>query len=38
MSKVKISMNELTPELTQEELLELEAAENKQVVFDEDCP
>lgn len=38
MSKVKISMNELTPELTQEELLELEAAENKPIVYDEDCP
>lgn len=38
MSKVKISMNELTSELTQEELLELEAAENRPVVYDEDCP
>ena len=38
MSKVKMSVNELTLELTQEELLELEAAESKPVIFDEDSP
>ena len=28
----------LCSELTEEELLDLEAAENKPVVYDEDCP
>ena len=38
MSKVKMNMNELTSELTQEELLELEAAADKPVIYDDDSP
>lgn len=38
MSKVKISVNELTSELTQEELQDLEAAAKKTTVYDEDSP
>ena len=35
---VKMSINELTSELTQEELLDLETAEGKPVTYDEDSP
>lgn len=35
---VKVNMSELTPELTREEMLELEQAETKTVVYDEDSP
>lgn len=38
MGKVKMSMNELRSELTQEELMDLEAAEAKPIVYDEDSP
>ena len=38
MSMVKMSINELTSELTQEELLDLETAEGKPVTYDEDSP
>lgn len=38
MSKVKMSINELTSELTKDELLELEAASDKSVIYDEDSP
>lgn len=31
-------LKELCSELTGEELLELEAAENRPIVYDEDCP
>ena len=34
----KISMSDISPELTPEELQELEAAEKMPVIFDEDCP
>lgn len=34
----KISMSHISPELTPEELQELEAAEKMPVIFDEDCP
>ena len=34
----KITLNELTPELTNEELQELEAAESMTPVFDDDSP
>ena len=33
-----VTLKELDPELTAEEKLELEAAENRMPVFDEDCP
>ena len=33
-----MSMNELKSELTQEELLNLEAAANKPIIYDEDSP
>lgn len=33
-----IMMNSLPPELTPAELAELDAAEKKTVIFDEDCP
>ena len=33
----KISMSDISPELTPEELQELEAAEKMPVIFDEDC-
>lgn len=33
-----ITLKELNPELTAEEKRELEAAENRMHVFDEDCP
>ena len=35
---VKMTMNELSQELTDEELRELEAAEKKEPVFDDDSP
>ena len=35
---VKMTMNELSQELTAEELLELEAAEKKEPAFDDDSP
>lgn len=35
---VKMSINELTSELTQEELLDLKTAEEKPVTYDEDSP
>lgn len=38
MTMVKISSNELTPVLFQEELADLETAETLNPVFDEDCP
>ena len=38
MNMVKKKWNELNTELTPEELLELEEAELKGIVFDEDCP
>lgn len=31
-------LKDLCSELTEEELLELEAAEDKPVIYDEDCP
>ena len=34
----KVMMNSLPPELTPEELAELEAAEKMPIVFDDDCP
>ena len=38
MNMVKMTMNELSQELTAEELRELEAAEKKEPVFDDDSP
>ena len=38
MSMVKMTMNELNAELTAEELRELENAESKHPVFDDDSP
>ena len=38
MNMVKMTMNDLNAELTEEELRELEAAEKKEPVFDEDSP
>lgn len=38
MSKVKMSMNELKSELTQEDLQDLEAAADKPIIYDEDSP
>ena len=38
MSVVKMTMNELKQELTEEEIRELNAAEKKEPVFDEDSP
>ena len=38
MSMVKMTLDELDTELTAEELRDLEAAERKQPVFDEDSP
>ena len=38
MNMVKMSMNELSQELTAEELRELEAAEKKEPLFDDDSP
>ena len=38
MNMVKMTMNELSQELTAEELRELEAAEKKDPVFDDDSP
>ena len=38
MSVVKMTMNELKQELTEEEIRELKAAEKKEPVFDEDSP
>ena len=35
---VKMKLNEIGSELSPEELLELEAAETKEVLFDEDSP
>ena len=35
---VKMKLNDLNTELTEEELLELEAAEGKEPVFDSDSP
>ena len=34
----KIIMNSLPPELTPEEIAELDAAEKMPIVFDDDCP
>ena len=34
----KISMKDISPELTAEEIMELEAAEHKPVTPDDDCP
>ena len=34
----KITMKDISPELTAEEIRELELAEQKPIVFDEDCP
>lgn len=34
----KVMMNSLPPELTPEEMAELEAAEKMPIVFDDDCP
>ena len=38
MNMVKMTMNELSQELTAEELRELETAEKKEPVFDDDSP
>ena len=38
MNMVKMTMNELSQELTAEEFRELEAAEKKEPVFDDDSP
>lgn len=38
MSMVKMTMNELNAELTAEELRDLEEAESKHPVFDDDSP
>ena len=38
MNMVKMTLNDLKQELTEEELQELEAAEKKEPVFDEDSP
>ena len=38
MNMVKMTMNELSQELTAEELRELEAAAQKEPVFDDDSP
>ena len=38
MSMVKMTLNDLNKELTPEELQELEAAEKKEPVFDDDSP
>lgn len=38
MSMVKMTMNDLKQEMTEEELQEIEAAEKKEPVFDEDSP
>jgi len=38
MSMVKMSLNELNKELTPEEVQELEAAEKKEPVFDDESP
>ena len=38
MNMVKMAMNELSRELSAEELRELEAAEKKEPVFDDDSP
>ena len=38
MSMVKMSLNELNKELTPEEVHELEAAEKKEPVFDDESP
>lgn len=34
----KVMMNSLPAELTPEEIIELEEAEKKQIIFDNDCP
>lgn len=34
----KVMMNSLSPELTPEEMAEIEAAEKLPVIFDDDCP
>ena len=34
----KVMMNSLPPELTPEEMAEIEAAEKLPIVFDDDCP
>ena len=34
----RVMMNSLSPELTQEEIAELEAAEKMPIIFDDDCP
>ena len=34
----KIFMNSLPPELTPEEIAELEGAENMPIIYEEDCP
>ena len=38
MNMVKMTLNDLNVELTEEELRELEAAEKKEPVFDDDSP
>ena len=38
MNMVKMTLNDLNAELTEEELRELEAAEKKEPVFDDDSP
>lgn len=38
MSMAKVMMNSLSPELTPEEMAEIEAAEKLPVIFDDDCP
>ena len=34
----KVFMNSLPPELTPEEIAELESAENMPIIYEEDCP
>ena len=34
----KISMKDISPELTAEEIMELEAAEHRPITPDDDCP
>jgi len=38
MNMVKMSINELSMDISEEEQRELDAAESRQPVFDEDCP
>ena len=38
MSKVKMSFNDMNMDVSEDEMKELEVAENKPATFDEDCP